>query len=525
MTKLLLAFLLLAVACHARTVTVSDHGAVGDGTTLNTHALQQAIDACHASGGGKVVFSAGNYITGTLFLKSNVILHLEAGATLAGSTNFKDYAPNVFRNQYADRNKKEGCLIFAENAANIGIEGKGKIDGRGHRSNFPHPDDPKKDRPMLLRFLRCTNVSLENVELVNPASWTLAMIYCRRVNIQGVTIHAKVNSNGDGLDFDGCENVTISNCVMDTSDDSICLQSSRPDTPCRLFTITNCIMTSLRAAIRIGMLSTGDFYGITVDNCVFHDINDAAIKIQMNEGGKMDGMQFSNLIFKDVISAVFMTFNNYTVYVDGPPEPAPLQSMKNFRFSNFQITAKTNPKEIAKPLIMLTGLPGHPIENVTFSNIAIMAQGGGSVADGAIRSIPELARVRPEFTQFGKVVPAYGIYARHVKGLAFDHIVLETHTPEHRPAVICDDVSDLEFSDSKVAASAESESAIRLQNVQRAWIRNSRAVGRSPTWVQVEGTASKEILLTGNDLRNTEKLFTVSLGATNDAVTAKHNTP
>lgn len=126
MTKLLLAFLLLVVACHARTISVSDHGAVGDGTTLNTHALQQAIDACHASGGGKVVFSAGNYVTGTLFLKSNVILHLEAGATLAGSTNFKDYAPNVFRNQYADRNKKEGCLIFAENAANIGIEEREK---------------------------------------------------------------------------------------------------------------------------------------------------------------------------------------------------------------------------------------------------------------------------------------------------------------------------------------------------------------------------------------------------------------
>jgi hypothetical protein len=174
---------------------------------------------------------------------------------------------------------------------------------------------------------------------------------------------------------------------------------------------------------------------------------------------------------------------------------------------------------------MLTGLPGHPIENVTFSNIAIMAQGGGSAADGQLRTLPELARVRPEFTQFGKVVPAYGIYARHVKGLAFDHIVLETHTPEHRPAVICDDVSDLEFSDSRVAASAESESAIRLQNVQRAWIRNSRAVGRSPTWVQVEGTESKEILLTGNDLRNTEKRFAVSLGATNDAVTAQHNTP
>jgi len=524
MKRSLLTFLLLAIACQARTITVSDHGAVGDGTTLNTKALQQAIDDCHASGGGKVVFSAGNYVTGTLFLKSNVVLHLEAGATLSGSTSFKDYATNVFRNQYADKNKKEGCLIFAENAANVGIEGKGKIDGRGHRSNFPHPDDPRKDRPMLLRFLRCTNVSLENVELVNPASWTLAMIYCRRVNVQGVTIHSKVNSNGDGLDFDGCENVTISNCAMDTSDDSICLQSSRPDTPCRLFTITNCIMTSLRAAIRIGMLSTGEFYGVTVNNCVFHDINDAAIKIQMNEGGKMDGMQFSNLIFKDVISAVFMTFNNYTVYVDGPAEPAPLQSMKNFRFSNFQITAKNTPMETAKPLILLTGLPGHAIENVTFSNISITAQGGGSAADGKLRPIPELHRVRPEFTQFGKAIPAYGIYARHVKGLSFDHVTIDFQTPENRPAVICDDVTDFEFSDSRAAVSADAESTIRLRNVQRAWIRNCRPAGRTRAFVQVEGKESGAILLSGNDLRSADQAFNVIDGAANDAVTSTHNT-
>ncbi len=521
----ILAFLLLAVPSLARTVNVQDLGAMGDGTTLNTTKLQQAIDDCHAAGGGKVVFTPGNYVTGTLFLKSNVVLHLEAGATLSGSTRYTDYAANVFRNQYADRNKKEGCLIFAENAANIGIEGKGRIDGRGHRANFPNPDDPRKDRPMLLRFLRCTNVSLENVELVNPASWTLAMIYCRRVNVQGVTIHAKVNSNGDGLDFDGCEQVTISNCVMDTSDDAICLQSSRPDTPCRRFTISNCIITSLRAAIRIGMLSTGDFADVTVTNCVFHDINDAAIKIQVNEGGKMDGLIFSNLILRDVVSAVLMTFNNYTVYVDGPAEPAPLQSMRNFMFSNFQITAKASPKDTAKPLILLTGLPGHAIENVTFRNITITAAGGGSLADGAIRTIPELHRVRPEFTQFGKALPAYGVYARHVRGLVLDRVALGAATPELRPAVVCDDVADFHFSQGTAAASPDAEAALRLQNVQGAWIRESRPLGQPRTFVQVEGKESRDILLSGNDLRTARQAFRVAAGAAPDAVTLKNNIP
>lgn len=523
MKRSLLALLLLAVSSFARTVNVKDLGAAGDGATVNTRILQRAIDDCHSAGGGKVVFTPGNYVTGTLFLKSNVILHLEAGATLSGSTRYTDYPANVFRNQYADKNKKEGCLIFAENAANTGIEGKGRIDGRGHRTSFPNPDDPRKDRPMLLRFLRCSNVSIENVELVNPASWTLAMIYCRRVNIQGVTIHAKVNSNGDGLDFDGCEQVTISNCVLDTSDDSICLQSSRPDTPCRLFTITNCIVTSLRAAIRIGMLSTGDFYDVTVANCVFHDINDAAIKVQMNEGGKMDGFLFSNLILRNVVSAVLMTFNNHTVYVDGPAEPAPMQSMRNFIFSNFQVTAKASPKDTAKPLILLTGLPGHAIENVTFRNFTITAAGGGSVADGMIRTVPELHRVRPEFTQFGKALPAYGLYARHVRGLVLDRVALGSATPEHRPAVVCDDVADFHLSEGTAAVSPDAEAVLRLQNVQGAWIRQTRPLGRTQTFVQIEGKESRGVLLSGNDLRTAGQAFSLAAGAASDSVTLTDN--
>jgi len=131
MKLLVLALLFLPFNSYGRVINVSDYGALGDGKTVNTKTIQKAIDDCHESGGGKVLFSGGNYVTGTLFLKSNVILHIEVGATLSGSTKFSDYVSGVFRNQYADKNKKEGCLIFAKNAENIGIEGKGKIDERG----------------------------------------------------------------------------------------------------------------------------------------------------------------------------------------------------------------------------------------------------------------------------------------------------------------------------------------------------------------------------------------------------------
>ena len=527
MRLLLCSLFLLALHCQGRTVNISDCGAVGDGRTVNTKAIQKAIDECHATGGGRVMIANGDYVTGTLFLKSNVILQIEIGATLSGSTRIADYASNVFRNQYADKNKKEGCLIFAENAENIGLEGGGRIDGRGFRTNFPNPDDPKKDRPMLIRFLRCKNVSLQNLQLVHPASWTVAMIYCQRVNVQGVSISSRVNSNGDGLDFDGCEDVTINSCSFDTSDDAICLQSSIKESPCRYITISNCVVTSARAAIRIGMLSGGDFSDVTVNNCVFHDMGDAALKIQLNEGGRMETFSFSNIIMKEVVSAVLMTFNNHTVYVDGPPEPAPLQSMKNFTFSNFRVESKNPPKDGAKPmilpLILITGLPGHNIENLTFSNMQLIAPGGGTAADGAVRAIPELYRTRPEFTQFGKVVPAYGLYARHVRGLYLDQVALSTVTPDGRPAVVGDDVTEMELAASRIAVSPSAECAVRLQNAREVWIRNCRPQGGGATFVQVEGKESQRILLSGNNLQGIEHPFARGSGASGDAVTANDN--
>lgn len=502
---------------------VRNYGALGDGKTINTAAIQKAIDNCNASGGGKVLIANGNYVTGTIFIKSNVILYIEVGATLSGSTKIVDYSPDVFRNQYAGEPYMDRCLIFAENAKNIGIEGKGMINGRGEKVNFPNVGDPHNYRPVLIRFLKCENILLQDIELLNPACWTVAMIYCKRINVEGITISSRVNGNGDGLDFDGCEYVTINNCVFDTSDDAICLQASSKDYPCRFFTITNCIMSSQWAGIRIGLLSIGDFYNVSVDNCVFHNIVDAGLKIQMNEGGRMENFIFSNLIMKEVTRVVLMTFNNFTVYVDGPDEPAPMQAMKNFMFSNFRVETKSVQKDDVKPLILITGLPGHMIENLTFSNFYMTGPGGGTNSDGKLRSIPELDHIRPEFFQFGKVVPAYGIYARHVKGLYLDNLVMNTETPDSRPAVICDDVIDMELSDSKASVTSDAECMIRLQNVRQAWIRNCQPLGINDAFLQVEGEESSKILLSGNDLRLSKNLFVCKNGATINVVRTLNN--
>jgi polygalacturonase len=268
---------LVLSACDARAADspqavfdVREFGAVGDGRTLNTKAIQQAIDTCSSAGGGTVLIAGGSFVTGTIYLKDHVTLHLAAGAVLLGSTHIADYATDTHKNAYANESHMDRCLIFARGARNIGITGQGTIDGRGGREHFPNPGD--EHRPMLIRFLECANLRVRDVTLVNPASWTSAWLYCEDIVVDGVRIHSRANWNGDGLDFDGCRDVRVSNCAFDTSDDSICLQASRPDRPCRDIVITNCIFVSQWAGVRIGLLSMGDFENVTVSNCVFRDI-------------------------------------------------------------------------------------------------------------------------------------------------------------------------------------------------------------------------------------------------------------
>ena len=482
---------------------IRDFGASGDAVTLNTAAIQKAIDACTANGGGQVLVAGGRFVTGTLYLKDHVTLHIAAGAALLGSTNIADYTSDTHKNLYAGEPHMDRCLIFARGAVNIGLTGSGIIDGQGDRKNFPNLGDPGKNRPMLIRFLECTRIQLRDLTIGNPASWTSAWLYCDDIVVDGVTIKSRANGNGDGLDFDGCENVRVSNCLFDTSDDSICLQASRSDHPCRNVVINNCVMKSQWAAIRIGLLSLGNLQDVTVSNCIFHDIRDAGLKIQMCEGGTMKNMQFSNIVMRNVPRPVFMTFNHWRMGVDSPKELPLMKALSDMQFSHIRVD---NSELTNTPTgIVLSGVPGHSIENISFDDISLTSSGGGTAEQAAIRNLPEFVDRRPEFGVLGKTVPFVGFYARHVRGLTLSNVRFDAIKTDVRAAIVCENVENVEIAGAKLGATFSGESVIRLQRVKDVAVRDSVSFGTAGAFVRIEESQANDVTVAPNNRHHATK--------------------
>ncbi len=425
---------------------IRQFGAVPDGKTLNTRAIQEAIDTCSRDRHSGVLIQAGIYLTGTLYLKDYVTLHVANGATLLGSGRIDDYADDTHKNMYKNESHMDRCLIFARNATGITIEGNGVIDGQGGQDVFPNPVDPQKRRPMLIRFLECNRIRVRDITLQNPASWTSAWLYCSDIAVDGVTIRSRVNANGDGLDFDGCRDVRVSNCSFDTSDDSICLQTSRPDAPCCNVTISNCIFSSKWAGIRIGLLSRGAFENVAVNNCIFRDIDDSGIKIQMCEGADMRNMIFSNLIMVNVPRPVFLTLCRQRACVDAPEQLAPVGSIRGLVFSNITADSRMCGKDSA---LIFVGHPDHAVQDIVLDHIRLQTGGGWTWAANP-EKLPDLDPDRlagwwPEYECFKTTVPCHGIYAEHIAGLTVTNSVLETAAPDNRPAIACHHVTHAHF--------------------------------------------------------------------------------
>ncbi len=459
------------------TFSVLDFGACGDRKTMNTAAIQATIDACTAAGGGTVRFSPGAYVSGTVYLKDNVRLHLDAGAVLLASTDMDDF-PSIASAYpcYTGEKVTLKSLIYAEDAVNIGIVGSGTIDGRLEELKLAFGFPSFSKRPRLIHLRGCRRVKVKDITLRDSASWVQHYKLCEDVEIDGLTVDSRDNPdiektrfadkpgmNQDGLDIDACRNVRVSNCHINSGDDGICLKS-RAEAACENITVTNCTVSCNASAIKLGTESNGGYRNIAISNCTVFDTRISGIDIIEVDGGLCENVTVSNIVMDNVKgAAIFVRLCNRGRPLSAADPAPPVGAMRHIQISNVTATriggccGETD--QIQRIGCSITGIPGHCIEGVTVRDVTIRFIGGGS-PQTCLQSVPEQEHDYPYPLIFGGDLPAYGFYCRHVRRLRLENLTLSVEEKDTRPPVVLDDVQHCHVTDIFADTFAETETVV-----------------------------------------------------------------
>ncbi|MFL9485104.1 glycoside hydrolase family 28 protein [Chitinophagaceae bacterium LWZ2-11] len=446
-------FSILTVLCcnfiYGQTFNIVSFGAKEGSSVNNAAAIQKAIDKC-AIKGGIVLVPPGIFYTGTIYLKSNVTLSVMKGAELIGSPYLKDYPVNTISVKTRPPHRPNWpsmpsrALIYADAATHISIVGEGTINGNGKSKDFQTADDDP-NRPKVIMFTGCKDVNVRDVHLMNSAFWLQHYFACDGVRITGITVFNHGNLNNDGMDIDS-RNVIISDCMIDSDDDGICMKSDGYDLVENV-SITNCTVASNCNLIKMGTASYSGFQNISISNCVLKKASvsvmgkknrrhnsladsisgQAGIALEAVDGGIINQVVINNVSMTGVQTPIFIKLGNRK----GTP-----QSVKRIIISN--VTAMSNsllPSSI-------TGFPGYDVEDVILRDIMLVSTGGGTQKDAVLTDIPENAGNYPENAMFGDRLPAYGLYLRHVKNIDLSNVKFYLLSPDERPAVYKDDVKN-----------------------------------------------------------------------------------
>ena len=426
--------LMIPAALAGPTCRVTDHGAKGDGTTLDTTAIQAAIDACAGKKGGTVLVPGpATYLTGTILLKDHVTLHLQQGAVLLGSDDFKHYQSI---DPFVDGvNAVRGaCLVGAENASDIAITGPGTIDGRGELWTRDHPERGR--RPFLVRFVRCRNVRLSGVLLTRPAAWTCNLYQCRKVRIDQLRIDSHANANNDGIDLDGSQDVRITRSTIDSGDDAICFKTTSL-VPTEDVTVTDCDIKSRWGAFKWGTESLGDMRRFRISRCRIRDTAGGGFKILSADGAHVEDIEIRDVTLDNVDMPIsFLLRSRRRSYRDLPRRDD-IGTIRNVRIENVTGRAADTGRVTPAAGILVSGLPGHRLENIVLRHVHLSIPGGAAASD-VPKNVPLQEGDYPEYSRLG-VLPAWGAYVRHARDVRFQEVVLEARQADARPEVVVED--------------------------------------------------------------------------------------
>jgi polygalacturonase len=480
---------------------VRSYGAVADGKTKATEAVRKAIAAASAAGGGTVLFAGGTFLTGPIHLRSNVTLHVDAGAVLKFSSNFDDYLPMV-------RSRWEGTevvnfspLIYGDKVENVAITGRGLIDGGGEpwwqhyrelaeqigkpaagaRSKWQQefdrrnperadwPDDRRRLelgflRPPLIQMLDCKNLSITDLTIKNPPFWTIHPVYCDGVVVRGVTIDNPEGSpNTDGINPDSSRNVHISDSHIATGDDCIAIKAGRDaqgrklGRPSENVTITNCTMVRGGGGVSIGSEMAGSVRRVAISNCVFQGTERGVrIKSTRGRGGIVEDVRVSNIVVRDLKHEA-IAFDLF--YTSAQAEPV---SERTPRVRNIHVSGVTG---TARAAGIMLGLEESRIDGVTLVDVDVAAE--------------------------------KGLVIRNTDNVLLRSVRIQT---TNGPAVAAEGVHDLRLFDVGTRAPHPGTASIELGNVQHAFLQGCFAPAGSDTFLSVRGSETREIIIGENDL-------------------------
>lgn len=463
---------------------VREHGAKGDGRAKDTRAIQAAIDAA-ARSGGTVRFPAGDYVSGTLRLRSQVTLRLEGEATLLASPDKDDFdppeAPGYETFSDLETSDFSFALLQGRRVSDVRILGPGRIDGNRTSRGGP--------KPIALR--ECRRVEIRDLTVTNAPNYNISLLGCDGVDILRVKI---LNGYSDGIDPDCCRNVRIVGCHIESRDDAVVLKTSfalgvRRST--EHVTVTNCHLVTMHNGLKLGTESTGDFRHIEFRDCTivgrphaWKGEMSAGVSLQSVDGGTLERVVASNIRMTNVRSPIFVRLGRR----GRAQAPGTEGAVRDVSISNVVATGASGGSSI-------TGVPGLPVGAVSLTNIRIQAVGGKREGPVSLE-MPEMEAKYPDATMFGDL-PAYGLYCRHVAGLTVDGVDLSVAQPDARPAMVLNHARSVSVRALRAMPPADGGPTLWMHGVQDIDVTETRRYARGNTVVRVGGGTTSRVRLVG----------------------------
>lgn len=497
----------LVVQVHAAVFDVKSYGAKGDGKALDSPAINQAIEAASAAGGGTVHFPAGTYVTGSIRLRSNLALQFDPGSTLEASADPSAYdAPEANQwDKFQDfgHSHFHNSLIWGEGLENVTIQGPGLIDGHA----LARERGATADKAIALKL--CRKVTLRDFSILSGGHFGILATGVDNLTIDNVTI----DTNRDGIDVDSCRNVRLSNLSVNTpNDDAIVLKGTHALGFARAtenVTIVNCLVSGYdigslldgtckrtvthapdrdgpTGRVKIGTESEGDFRNITISNVVFD--RSRGLALESVDGAHIEDIAISNITMREVSNApIFLRLGSRM----RAPAGTAVGSLRRVNISNV-VVYDADPRYGS----IITGIPGHDVEDVKLSDIRILYRGGltldqvaqqpadlvntfffratGGVPPREPYATPEREKEYPEPSMFG-LLPAYGFYIRHAAGIEFNNVEVGFMKEDRRPAFVLDTVKGIDLQHVK-AQKAPGIPTIVMRNAEDVTVHRSSPV-------------------------------------------------